>query len=260
MSPTFAPRHQPGKESCIDHLTIWDPGRISRQTEGTATLPTAFLDHLGIMGTLHLPIMTTAELPPPPVRPHRVPLFQYSILEPILHGWKAKVTVDSYATTSLTKAMGHSLLASLSHRHSHIPGSDAIDSQCVASTIAGPANDIQAIRGDALTTATTMFPHKPPAKPGKATLPWHLWPKSVRHDVSHIRRRAKAFHHLITYETKAQRCNPLEALTRDPSMPLWSSASKPISLRTVLHPSPKDANSLGVLHRLDSTPMDPTTL
>ena len=59
MRPTFTPRHQSGQESCIDHLTIWDPRRISRQIEDTVTVPTAFLDHLGVMGTLHLPIMTT---------------------------------------------------------------------------------------------------------------------------------------------------------------------------------------------------------
>ena len=57
--------------------------------------------------------------------------------------------VDSHAATSLAKAMGHSLLASLGQGHDHIPTSDAIDSQCVASTIVGLANDIQAILGDA---------------------------------------------------------------------------------------------------------------
>jgi hypothetical protein len=205
--------------------------------------------------------MTSEELPPPPARPHsETPLFQYPIQEPILQGWQVKVTVDSYAATSLAKAMGHSLLASLSHGHGHIPASDAIDSQCAAATIAGLSDDFQAILDDALATATVMFPHKPPAKPGKGTLPWHLWPKTVRHDVSHIRRRAKANRRFITCETKAQRCTPPEALTRDSSLPLWSSVSKPISLRTVLNPPPKDANSLGVLRRLDTTPMDPTTL
>ncbi len=48
---TFAPRHQPGQEFSIDHLTIWDPRRITRQIEDTGTVQTAFLDHLGVMGT-----------------------------------------------------------------------------------------------------------------------------------------------------------------------------------------------------------------
>jgi hypothetical protein len=73
--PTFTPRQQLGRESCIDHLTIWDPRRISRQIEDIVTVQTAFLDHLGFTGNLHLPIMTTEALPPPPTRPHRVPLF-----------------------------------------------------------------------------------------------------------------------------------------------------------------------------------------
>ena len=208
MRPTFTPRQQPGQESCIDHLTIWDPRRISRQTENTVTVQTAFLDHLGVMGTLHLPIMTTEALPPSPARPHRVPLFQYPIPESILQGWKAKVTVDSYAATSLAKAMGHSLLASLGHGPGNIPTSDTIDPHCIASSIVGLANDIQAILGDALITATTMFPHKPPATPGKGTLPRHLWPKSVRHDVSNIRHRAKSIRRLINHEKKAQKCTP----------------------------------------------------
>ncbi len=72
------------------------------------------------------------------------------------------MTVDSYAATSLAKAMGHSLLASLSHGHGHIPASDAIDSQCVASTIVGLANDIQAIIGDALDNGNHHVPAQVP--------------------------------------------------------------------------------------------------
>jgi hypothetical protein len=137
MRPTFTPCKQPGQGSCSDHLTIWDPMRISRQIEDTVTIQTAFLDHLGVMSTLHLPIMTTEALPPPLARPPRVLLFQYPIIEPILQGWKAKVTVDSYAATSISKAMGHSLLASLGHGPWSILTDDTIDPHCVASSIVG---------------------------------------------------------------------------------------------------------------------------
>jgi hypothetical protein len=112
------------------------------------------------------------------------------------------VAVDSYAATSLAKAMGHSLLASLSHGPGNIPTSDAMDPHCIASSIVGLTNDVQAILGDALTTVTTMFPHKPPATPAKGTLPRHLWHTSVRHDVSNIRRQAKSIRRLINHETK----------------------------------------------------------
>ena len=170
------------------------------------------------------------------------------------------MTVDSYAATSIAKAMGHSLLASLGQGLRNIPTGDTIYTYCVASSIVGIANDIQANLGDALTTATTMFPHNPPAKPGKGTLPRHLWPKSVRYDVSNIRRRAQAICRLINHETKAQRCTPPEELLSDPSLPLWSSVNKSLSLRTVLSPPPKDMDSLGVLFRTDTTPTDQTTL
>jgi hypothetical protein len=51
MLPTFIPRQQPRQESCIDHITIWDPEPISRQAEDTITVHTGFLDLQGVMGT-----------------------------------------------------------------------------------------------------------------------------------------------------------------------------------------------------------------
>jgi hypothetical protein len=51
-------------------------------------------------------------------------------------------------------------------------------------------------------TATAMIPHKAAPPPSKGTLPYHLWPNSVRHDVAEIRRRAKAIRRLIRIETQ----------------------------------------------------------
>jgi hypothetical protein len=201
---------------------------------------TTFLDHLGVMGTLHLPIMTMAALPPPAEKPPRVPLFQYPIPKPILQGWKAKVMVKSHAATSLAKAIGHSLLASLGHGSKSIPTSDATDPCCIASSIVDLANDIQAILMDSVATGTDMFPHKPPAKPGRGTIPRHLWPKSAKHDVFTIRRRAKAIRRLINKEKKAQRDNSSSELPSDPYPSLWSSVTEPLSLRTILNLPPKD--------------------
>ena len=131
------------------------------------------------------------------------------------------MTVDSYAATSLAKAMGQSLLASIGQEPGNILTGDTIDTQCIASSIVGLVNDIiQAILGDALPTATTMFPHKPPAKPGRGTIPRQLWPKSAKHDVSNIRRRAKYIRRLINNEAKAQRGTPPAELSTYPSMPL----------------------------------------
>ncbi len=132
-----------------------------------------------------------------------------------------KVTVDSHAATSLAKAMGQFFLASIGQEPGNILTGNTIDTQCIASSIVGLVNDIiQAIIGDALPAATTMFPHKPPAKPGRGTIPRHLWPKSSKHDVLNIRRRASHTRRFINNETKAQRGTPPAELSTDPSLPL----------------------------------------
>ena len=95
------------------------------------------------------------------------------------------MAVDSHTAISLAKSMGLSIMASLEHPTEGSPTGGAIDPKHIlASIIHGLANDIQAILGDALEKSTSMFPHKPPATPNRNTLPQHLWPKSVRHDIS----------------------------------------------------------------------------
>jgi hypothetical protein len=193
-------------------------------------------------------------------KPPRVHIFRYPIPVPILEGWKAKVTVDSYAATLLATAMGHSILASLGHGPGSSPTRDATDPHCITSSILGLANDIQAILGDALAEAATVFSHTPPATPNKSTLPRHLLPKSVRHNVSNIRRRSKVIRRLIKHETKTPAGVQDEPPLEDISLPLWSSVNTPLSLRTVLSPPPKGMVSLGVLLHLDPIPKGTTTL
>jgi hypothetical protein len=84
------------------------------------------------------------------------------------------VAVDSYATTSLAKAMGHTILDSLAHYPESSPLGNALDHQFVSTSIIGLANGIQAILNDALVEDTTMFPHKPPATPNRGNLPRHI--------------------------------------------------------------------------------------
>ena len=105
-----------------------------------------------------------------------------------------------------------------------------------------------------------MFPQKTHATPSKGTLPRHLWLKSVRHDVSNIRRRAKAIRRLIKHETKPPAGSEDEPPTEDPSLPLWSSVATPLSLRTVLGPPPKNLDTSGVFVRPDPLPMGTATL
>ena len=147
---------------------------MPHQTEDAVTVHTAFLDHRGVMGTLHLPIPPPEALSPPLRRPHRVPLFRYPIPELALDEWKSRVTVDSHASMMLAKAMGHSLLASLTRQNEGRFTGDALDSQCVEAAIIGLANNIHAILGEALAAATTMFPHRTPATHSKGILPRHI--------------------------------------------------------------------------------------
>jgi len=87
------------------------------------------------------------------------------------------MAVDSYAATSLAKDMDHSILDFLAHYPESSPTRTSLDPQFVSASIIGLANDIQAIFGDAMIEAATMFPHKPPATPRRGILPQHLWPK-----------------------------------------------------------------------------------
>ena len=131
------------------------------------------------------------------------------------------MAVDSYAATSLAKAMGHSIMDTLAHYHEGSSTGDSLDPQFVSTSTLGLASDIQAILGDAMVEATSIFPHKPPATPSRGTLPQHLWPKLVRHDISKIRRRAKAIRRLIKYEagTLADAHEKPQGIPRYPSGP-----------------------------------------
>jgi hypothetical protein len=110
------------------------------------------------------------------------------------------VTVDSFGAIALAKAMGQSLLASLTH----IPGRrstyQARGSHSVEPDILGLANDIQTILGEVLEEATNMSPLKIPTTPSKGTLPRHHWPKRVRQYISNLRCKAKAIRRLIKHE------------------------------------------------------------
>ena len=112
------------------------------------------------------------------------------------------MAVDSYAATSLAKAMGHSTLDSLAQYPEGSPTGVALDPQFVSTFILGLANDVQVVLGAALVEATTMFPHMSPATPSRGTLPRHLRPKTVRDDVFNIRRRAKAICRLVKHEAR----------------------------------------------------------
>ena len=83
------------------------------QIGNTENIPSAFLDHHGVLGKISLPILTAEAIIPPNPQPPRVPMFQYPIPEHTLAEWKAKVAVDSYMPTMFARATALSLKESI---------------------------------------------------------------------------------------------------------------------------------------------------
>jgi len=85
----------------------------------------------------------------------------------------------------------------------------------------------------------------------RGTPPRHLWPKSARHDISNIRRRAKVIRRLIKHEAIALVDAQEEPSPRDPSLPLRSNVNTSLPLLKVLSPPSRDLNILGLFARTD---------
>ena len=168
------------------------------------------------------------------------------------------MAVDSYAATSLAKAMASSLLDSFTHHLEGSPTGASLDPHLVSVFILGISNDIQAILGDDIAAAITMSPHKPQITPTRITLPRHLLPKSVCHDFSIIRRRAKAIRRLVKHEARNMVDVQEKPYPRDPMRPLWSSVNTPLPLRTVLSLPPMGLDTLGHFTRTDLDPKGPS--
>ena len=100
-----------------------------------------------------------------------------------------------------------------------------------------------------MATATTMFPHKFTPPPTRGTPPRHLWPSSVRHDVSEIRRRAQAVRRLVRIEANPPVITPDKPSLLDTHPALWSNVSTPIQFRTSISPLPRGLDALGLLTR-----------
>jgi hypothetical protein len=174
-TPTFLPRQQPLHASCIDHLTLLDPKHITHQIGNTQNIPSAFLDHHGVLRRISLAILTSAAIAPPNPQPPRVPMFQYPVPEHTLDAWKSKVAVDSYTPTMLARATTLSLMDSIEFPTGHISPKDSREtSQDTKIHILELANTLQNILGEAMATATTVFLHKVAPPPTKGTLPRHL--------------------------------------------------------------------------------------
>ena len=111
------------------------------------------------------------------------------------------------------------------------------------------ANTLQDILGEAMDTASTLFPHKATPPSAKGSFPRHLWPNTVRHDVNAIRRRAKAIRRLIRSEA-----HNLQLTDTNAYPALWNCVQKPLKLRTTLSHPPRSLNTLGFLTKEDLSP------
>ena len=95
-------------------------------------------------------------------------MFQYPIQEHTLDEWKSKVAVDSHTATTLAKATALSLMTLIEFPTGPIsPEGTRETSQDTKTHILELANTLQDILGEAMDTATTMFPYKvaPPPPP-----------------------------------------------------------------------------------------------
>jgi hypothetical protein len=150
----------------------------------------------------------------------------------------------------LARAIALSLMDSIEFPTGHIsPEGNRETSQDTKIDILELANTLQDILGEAMATATTMFPHKVTPPPTRGTLPRHLWPNSVRHDVSEIRSQAKAVRRLVRIEANPPATTPDKPSLLDTHPALWSNGITPIQLRTSLSFLPRGLDTLSLLAR-----------
>jgi hypothetical protein len=177
---------------------------------------TSFLDHCGVLQTASLPLLTPlAQVLSKAVKTPRVPMFKYPIPPHSLAAWKLHLAVDSHSPTSLAFATANAILMSLGD------GTNTLTPENTAGQHLGDrdslATDLKNILGDAMNIATTMFPLKATTPCNGQTLPHHLWPKSVLHDIHAICNRTKAIRCLVTSM----------AATPDPEMETLIDAESP---------------------------------
>ncbi len=128
------------------------------------------------------------------------------------------MSVDSYHPTFLAIATANAILNGL--EVTHISPTAAIHTESWIGdrdSIICLAADLQHTLGEAMDLATNMFPLKAGTPTKGQTLPHHMWPKSVLHDVYAIRTRTKAL----------RRLTALVATTPDLTMTSLSSEESP---------------------------------
>jgi hypothetical protein len=101
--------------------------------------------------------------------------------------------------------------------------------------------------------ATTMFPLKAGTPAKGQTLPHHLWPKSVLHDVYAIRTRAKALRRMAALVATTPNLT-MDSLsdTESPHHSLWLRVTNPLILRTAASPPIRNLEALSLADSPDA--------
>jgi len=174
-------------------------------------------------------------------RTPRGPMFQYPIPSHILEEHKFKVMVDSYTAISLFTTMARTLLDSLSTNEGSNPAHAPLNPQETEAVVLSLANDLYTILGDAMNTATAMFPQKPTTLI-RGSLPKHFWPKKFRQDISAIRRCNQNLRRLVSLAAYSPSRTSGDF---SPIIFLGQGVQSPVTLHTDLFPPPRDLDSHG---------------
>ena len=126
----------------------------------TITLSTSFLEHMGVLGTILLPVLTEEATAPSPTRTPRIHTFTFPVPEQDMETWRSKVAVESATATALASATARTLLESLSiddyqRQHDTLPSPQGVEA-----AIFSIASHLQTILGEAMTTAIAILPQK----------------------------------------------------------------------------------------------------
>jgi hypothetical protein len=164
------------------------------------------------------------------------------------------VSVDTYHPTFLAIATANAILTGIedtqpSHTAATLTGVRLGDRDSILSLAA----DLQHTLGEAMDLATKMFPLKA-GTPAKAhTLPHHLWPKSVMHDVYAIRTRTKALRRLAALNATMPHLTMQDISDENsPHHSLWHRVTIPLTLRTATSPPIRNLEALSLADPLDS--------
>ena len=251
-TPTYIPPHQPKLESCIDHFAHLADNPWIKQAQDTYVHTPAFLDHRAVLTSIELPIapaaahnttrptQLTPELNAPTVK------LKFPIPKPELETWRCAVRTTVEARCIELKSQISSLLETTGPALPQTP--PVAKDPSMREQVIHLAQNLHCLLTEGFEIA-------------KATLPTHhtstrtryksgetFWPRTIRHDLSTLRNRAKALRKLAKIESASPqpREELADELEPDTEMRdyLRSVLSDPPDLRTTLDTPLRDTDTL----------------